>query len=295
MNSEFSKIIDKEKENIFETKKNIRRNINFNGNIILLIHANDDKINSKISFPRLSHKISGGLVFFYCRNGKVAVELSNNEKIVINKNSIFISRSDLIKNMTKLEPTNLILMYFKKEFFNLYFDSDFNIQEGRYNLTVLKNYESTAFERALNYHIYPKKLQKVFIISRILDGLLSVSNYFLKINAVKNKMEYINNYIVSNLGEKLTIKTLSNKISISETSFKLRFKEYFGLSSKEYITNLRLETAKDLLLNTNLNIKEIILKVGIENYQTFYNLFISCYGLSPSKMRVKRNETINRA
>ena len=59
-------------------------------------------------------------------------------------------------------------------------------------------------------------------------------------------MEYVKNYIISNLDEHLTIKHLSNKALMSQTNFKIKFKEYFGVNSKQYISDLRLELSKEL-------------------------------------------------
>lgn len=271
--------------------KNIKKVINFNGNIILIIQANNERLNSRIRFPRLEDGFDNeGLVFFYCRSGRICIELANEKKILLSKNTVFISKTGIIKNIIKLDATNLLMIYLKKEFFNLYFECDFNIEEGKHKIFSLKEYESTPFERVINYDEYPQKLQKIFIVSKTLEGLMHISSHFLGVSYNGNKMEYISDYIINNIGEKLTIKNLAGKVSISETNFKIKFKEYYGMSSKEYIRNLRLETAKELLLNTSLNIKEIFSKIGIENYQTFYNLFILKYGLSPTKLRMKNEE-----
>ena len=260
--------------------------INFNGNITFIIHANSENINFKINFPKMEYGTEEGVIFFYCKSGRLYLELTNRKKVLITKNTIFISRAGLIKSLLKLEELNIVIIYIKNEFFNMYFDCDFSIKNAEYRHLTLKEHESTSFERIINYTEYPKKLQKIFIVSKTLEGLMHISRHFLDISYNGNKMEYIRDYIVNNIGEKLTIKKLSEKISISETNFKLKFKEYFGMSSKEYIRNLRLETAKELLLNTSLNIKEIFSKIGIENYQTFYNLFILKYGLPPTKLRI---------
>ena len=270
--------------------KDNKKIINFNGNIVLIVHANSENLNSRINFPRMEYDSEEGLVFFYCKSGRFYLELINGKKILIVKNSIFISKAGMVKSLKKLKEIDIIMIYMKNEFFNLYFDCNFNIKSGDYRYLTLKEYESTSFERIINYKEYPQKLQKIFIISKTLDGLMHISSHFLDISYNGNKMEYIKDYIVNNIDEKLTIKNLAEKISISETNFKLKFKEYFGMSSKEYIKNLRLETARDLLLNSSLNIKEIFSKIGIENYQTFYNLFILEYGLPPTKLRIKNQE-----
>ena len=76
-----------------------------------------------------------------------------------------------------------------------------------------------------------------------------------------------------------------NKIYLSQF-----YKNCYGITIKQHITNLRLEKAKDLLLATTLKINEIALACGYEDEKYFSRIFRKRYGISPHLFR-KRFDT----
>lgn len=72
---------------------------------------------------------------------------------------------------------------------------------------------------------------------------------------------------------------------LSYVQFLRRFKACSGLSPSEYVASLRLQKAKDMLLGTDLQIKEIAYACGFENEYYFSNFFKKHTGLSPSAFR----------
>jgi len=65
------------------------------------------------------------------------------------------------------------------------------------------------------------------------------------------------------------------------------FKENTGMTISEYITDVRISIAADLLKNTELSVTDISLAVGIENDTYFYSLFKKKYGTTPKEYAVK--------
>ncbi len=63
------------------------------------------------------------------------------------------------------------------------------------------------------------------------------------------------------------------------------FRKSFGCSPREMLFRLRLEYAKNLLLETNLSIKEIAAKVGYPRQHDFNRLFKRQVGVAPSAWR----------
>ena len=76
------KSIDTIKPVFYITEDN-KKIINFNGNIVLIVHANSENLNSRINFPRMEYDSEEGLVFFYCKSGRFYLELINGKKILI--------------------------------------------------------------------------------------------------------------------------------------------------------------------------------------------------------------------
>ena len=61
-----------------------------------------------------------------------------------------------------------------------------------------------------------------------------------------------------------------------------RFKEQVGMSPMEYLTSIRLDKAKWLIINSSLSIKEISNIIGYDDPLSFSKLFKRVEGISPT-------------
>ena len=83
----------------------------------------------------------------------------------------------------------------------------------------------------------------------------------------------------------ISIARLADSYHISVCWFIREFKNYTGYSPKQYIINLRLQNAKELLRNHSLSINDISGLVGYENQLYFSRIFHKYTGMSPSEYR----------
>lgn len=79
--------------------------------------------------------------------------------------------------------------------------------------------------------------------------------------------------------------TVAAKLNLSYSWFRKLFKEYTGFPPAQYIQELRIQYAKELLTNTNLSIKEIAYKCGYENPEYFFTALKNKTGYTPVKYR----------
>ena len=63
------------------------------------------------------------------------------------------------------------------------------------------------------------------------------------------------------------------------------FKQETGCSFIQYITMLRMDRAKELLITTEIPIKEIVMQIGYVDVANFVRKFKSCEGLTPGQFR----------
>lgn len=89
----------------------------------------------------------------------------------------------------------------------------------------------------------------------------------------------------------LTTEALCERFHCSRSSFSHSFKKETGQSFREYLTALRLEHAKHLLLYSSLRVGEIAFSVGYNDANYFSNIFKKHEGCSPLEYR--RSETEN--
>lgn len=98
-------------------------------------------------------------------------------------------------------------------------------------------------------------------------------------------------FIHRHLDEPLTLDHLARHVSYSPYHFARLFKERMGLSPIYFVSALRLQRAKELLLQTNLPIREIGLEIGQQSLGTFTTRFTQRVGISPSLFRQAPQQT----
>ena len=88
-----------------------------------------------------------------------------------------------------------------------------------------------------------------------------------------------------NYNNKITVQGLADSFYLDEAYFSRLFKEKTGLSPKQYLLNVRLKRAKELLSETVYPIKEISTATGFSDPLYFSKLFLKKEGISPSIYR----------
>lgn len=82
-----------------------------------------------------------------------------------------------------------------------------------------------------------------------------------------------------------TVKYCAGEVNLSPNYLSDLLKKETGKNTKEYIDFYLLERAKQLLLNSNLNISEIAYDLGFEYSKSFTKLFKKKIGITPSEFR----------
>jgi len=91
--------------------------------------------------------------------------------------------------------------------------------------------------------------------------------------------------IRENINKNINIEKLAQDLRIDYSIFRKMFKEYTGISPGQYHLSLRIRQAKDLLINTNLSVKEISYRLGFESIFYFSRVFKSKTGINPTEYK----------
>lgn len=123
-------------------------------------------------------------------------------------------------------------------------------------------------------------LQEIFIlIGRQTDCGKTLNNY------MRNEMEQAACYFHEHYNENISIEHYAALRHMSTCWFIRNFKQYNGMTPLNYILNVRIAQAKQLLETTDYNITEISYIIGYDNPLYFSRLFKKQIGLSPSEYR----------
>jgi len=94
-------------------------------------------------------------------------------------------------------------------------------------------------------------------------------------------------YIKDNQAEDLSLGQVARAVNTSTFYFCKMFKKATGLNFTEYLSRVRVEKAKNLLLNPNLRVSEIAFEVGFQSLTHFNRVFKKITGQSPSEYRTR--------
>lgn len=92
-------------------------------------------------------------------------------------------------------------------------------------------------------------------------------------------------YLKENLSEEITLQKLSDIFHLNSNYISKMFKEETRINYFAYLTRLRLDRAKSLLVSTSFSIGEIAEQVGFHDYRVFTRVFKEWEGISPSVYR----------
>ena len=92
-------------------------------------------------------------------------------------------------------------------------------------------------------------------------------------------------YIHQHIYSPISLTDLANQVSYSTYHFSRIFKKQIGISPLYYVSSLRLQKAKEMLLETNFTIRDIGLELGHQSLGTFTTQFTERVGQSPSQFR----------
>ena len=95
----------------------------------------------------------------------------------------------------------------------------------------------------------------------------------------------ITRYLQEHLAEEISLSILAEEFHLSAQYISQLFKSEIGVGFLAYLTNIRMEQAKKLLLSTSLSIAEVSEQSGYGDYRVFTKVFKKSEGITPSQYR----------
>ncbi|MDO4616193.1 MAG: response regulator [Lachnospiraceae bacterium] len=92
-------------------------------------------------------------------------------------------------------------------------------------------------------------------------------------------------YIREHYRESLKLEEVSRAVGFNSTYFSSLFKKETGMNYQDYLTELRMMKAKELLSETNLSLAEVAEQVGYTDLKYFSRLFKRATGINPSEYK----------
>ena len=87
------------------------------------------------------------------------------------------------------------------------------------------------------------------------------------------------------LAEEISLTVLAERFHLNPQYISQLFKSEIGVNFLAYLTSIRMEKAKKLLLSTPLSIAEVAEQSGYGDYRVFTKVFKKSEGVTPSQYR----------
>ena len=104
-------------------------------------------------------------------------------------------------------------------------------------------------------------------------------------------LDRVDAYVQKNYMEKMSLKSLGELFYVNNVYLGQLYKKKYGMSFRDYLNNLRMEKAEELLLGTNLRIYAIAEAVGFGKAEYFINKFVQLHNMTPNQYRIRNRIT----
>lgn len=241
---------------------------------------------------------------------------TGNHAVKLNEDFYFLSNTEQNYTLKIDNPS-------ETEVFNIHFGDDFFVDvfqklqqkdgfslenpfEKRADLPLFHNQlykKDAAFEKLIQdlYFISKNQIQEDLLYKEKLSDLIFYllqkhQNILKKIEKlpankqstkaeIHKRLSLSIDFIFENYQQKIDLATLSEISCLSKFHYLRLFKQFFGKSPYQFIIQLRLEKAKELLQKTNFPIQNIADGLGFQNLSSFSRLFRQRMSVYPSEFR----------
>ncbi len=137
---------------------------------------------------------------------------------------------------------------------------------------------------------------KLLIVADVLRILTFLIRYYQKEVKISNKVENLDekkntmkrlekafHYINTHYTDKITLNEVASSVYMSDNYFSAYFKKVANCSFIDYVTELRLKKANELMKTSELNMNEIAMESGFNNMSNFYRMYKKHMGELPHR------------
>ena len=265
----------------------------FENKMLYSNHADDISVSYRSTYT-LKYVITGSKCYHYNHQD---IEVSKNQYLILNKDrqitteakkgtqglSFFLSKDLINEVYHHHSPSDSSI-----EFLEItHKDPSSDAHILLHKIAFLYQYDKTVFTQ---------RIEDLFIklSELIVQEQAHIDANFRKLNIIKHhtKKELYRlitdakTYLNDNLKEHIDLDSLSRTMGISKYYLHRLFSEINGCTPLTYLTNIRIQKAKDKLRYSKDSIFEIALDCGFDNTAYFSNTFKKYIGVSPTQFRV---------
>lgn len=275
---------------------------NFEEKIMKILSNDLEYIYLTFSCSKLYHNIKDlktafdeALYLYNYRSLKTELQFLTNDSLKLVREYIvprnILEKIDMLVELEKYDEFEIILFELLEDFQS----RDVPILYIRKNITSM-------FNRVVGNVAKEVKLDSIDDIYKKIDACSNLNDFNIVLKSVctfitnnlKNEQgldvnrSIINNmmeYIRHHYSEDLYLNFFADKYKMSSIYLSKLFKDYSGENFSNYLKKIRLEKAKELLVQSDYKIKDLSLKVGYNDPNTFIKAYKRYFKVTPGEHR----------
>lgn len=241
-------------------EKSMQRIIKGRGKIIELYNKEEDT------------SVSDSLLLEFSKNMAGAIEILD-EKLIFENVNAFQRKLKTENNITGFDLFNAVT-----ESVNIF-------------LMLLRNYQFNTEKTKYIQEKFIKEFQNCFSYEQLFSNMdMLVKSVLTEVMTEKKQLEIkpiraAKQYIQTNYMKHISLEEVSSIVGFSPAYFSSMFKKESGQNFMEYISEVRINKAKEFLKTTNWSIVVICESVGYSDLKHFTQIFKKYTGLKPNEFR----------
>ena len=202
------------------------------------------------------------------------------ETFVFHMNYLGMGNADIcaVKYLTPLAMQKIIPPYIIKKEHPVYADA----------LSIFHKISQLYHAKPIGYELRIKSLL-LELIALLLPFCQEDSAFSQLSNEHTSKLKAVLEFIEQHYADPLSVADLASVCCFSEYHFMRFFKKYMGESAMEYVRNVRLAKAAELIEQGAQSSLEVSLSCGFNNLSYFHREFKEKYGMTPGAFQRKIN------
>ncbi len=215
-----------------------------------------------------------------------AKQIYNGDVCMLRRGSMYLLSYCDYHSFSAVSDVTLINICFRENILNKSLAQHINLKPNRLICSLNERAAQDVISKA-------KALSDELLNRRIFSdiaasGILSEMIVYLIRNSPENASAAVPQiiqraavYINTNFREHISLSALARQLSVSANYLGCLFKKHLGTSFNEYLNNIRLRYACNLLMTSELSVKEIAFASGYSSVEYFSYIFKKTMSLSP--------------
>lgn len=194
-------------------------------------------------------------------------------------------KKDIAEIITQIKSSKLELDAINTIIYNIILLSCKTINESGFNV-----FEIMGDDFSLHFDV--KEINNLVQLEEwFLSFFFKVNEYICLKRSSRNEnlIAKVKDFVDKNYIKNITLTSISKDFGISSGYLSVLFNDYIGQNFIDYLSNMRIHKAKNLLKSTDMKIYEIADKVGYRDAYYFSTAFKKIVGINPTDYREKLN------